>query len=121
MRADGRLAATGAALAGLAVALGAFGSHALADRLDSEALGWWQTAVHYLLPHAVAVLAIGLSGGPELRLPGWLLVSGAALFAATLFVMALGGPRWLGAATPVGGMAMIAGWAMLAWRALRRA
>ena len=119
MSRQGRLVAAGACLAAVAVALGAFGAHALKDRLDAEALGWWQTAVTYLLPHAVAVLALGLASRPRLALPAWLLGGGAALFAATLFAMALGAPRWLGAITPLGGTMMIAGWLLLAWRALR--
>jgi len=114
-----RLVTLGAVLAGVAVALGAFGSHGLEGRVDAEALGWWQTGVQYLLPHGVAVLALGLAGRAWLRLPALLLASGAALFAATLCTMALGGPRWLGAVTPLGGLAMIGGWALLAWRARR--
>jgi uncharacterized membrane protein YgdD (TMEM256/DUF423 family) len=117
---QGRLVAAGACLAAVAVAFGAFGAHALKGRLDAEALGWWQTAVNYLLPHAVAVVALGLATRPRLVLPAWLLAAGSALFAATLFAMALGAPRWLGAVTPLGGTAMIAGWLLLAWRASRQ-
>ena len=111
-----RLVLLGAGLAGVAVALGAFGSHGLKGRVDAEALGWWQTGVQYLLPHAVAVMALGLTGRPALRLPGLLLAGGSVVFAGTLAAMALGGPRWLGAVTPLGGLLMIAGWALLAWR-----
>jgi len=114
-----RLTATGALLAVFAVTFGAFGAHALKSRLDAEALGWWQTAVQYLLPHAIAVVAVGLSGRETLRSPAWLLAGGSALFAATLFAMALGAPRWFGAVTPLGGLAMIAGWLLLAFRAAR--
>jgi len=114
------LTTSGAILAALAVAFGAFGAHALKGRLDAEAIGWWQTAVQYLLPHAVAVAGLGLTGRAAVVRPGWLLAGGSALFAATLFAMALGAPRWLGAVTPIGGAAMIAGWLLLAW-ALRRA
>ncbi|GAA4034961.1 DUF423 domain-containing protein [Sphingomonas rosea] len=116
---SGRLTATGAVLAALAVGFGAFGAHALKGQFDAEALGWWQTAVAYLLPHAVAVVAIGLAKRPRLALAAWLLAGGAALFAATLFAMALGAPRWFGAITPLGGTAMIAGWLLLGWRALK--
>ena len=115
------LLATGALLAAVAVGFGAFGAHALKGRLDPLSLGWWQTAAAYLLPHAVAVVALGLAQRPRLSLPGWLLAGGAVVFAATLFAMALGAPRWLGAVTPLGGTAMIAGWLLLAWRALRDA
>lgn len=116
-----RLIAAGALLAALGVVLGAFGAHALQGRLGAVELGWWQTAGHYLLPHAVAVVALGLAGRSALRLPAWLLAGGALLFAATLYLMALGAPRWLGAITPMGGALMIGGWLLLAWRALRAA
>jgi uncharacterized membrane protein YgdD (TMEM256/DUF423 family) len=112
----GRLVAVGACLAAVAVGFGAFGAHSLKGRLDAEALGWWETAVTYLLPHAVAVVALGLAARPRLALGAWLLAAGSTLFAATLFAMALDAPRWLGAVTPLGGTAMIAGWLLLAWR-----
>lgn len=100
----------------VAVALGAFGAHALEGRLTAEGAEWWHTATLYALPHAAAALAIGLSGrGGMLRLAGFAMLGGAALFAATLYAMALGGPRVLGAVTPLGGLAMLAGWAMAAF------
>lgn len=114
-----RLVVAGAVLGGLAVGLGAFGAHAVKPRIDSEALGWWQTAVQYQMWHALAVLALGLSGQSWVRLPGWLFTGGALIFAGTLYVMALGGPRWLGAVTPAGGLLMIAGWISLAVLARR--
>lgn len=113
------LVVLGAALGGLGVMLGAFGAHALKSRLNAEALGWWQTAVQYEMWHALAVLAIGLSNWPRGRLPAWLFAAGVMVFSGTLYAMALGGPRWLGAVTPLGGLAMIAGWALLAFRAVR--
>ncbi len=116
---DRTLVALGAGLAGLAVALGAFGAHALKARVGAEALGWWDTAVHYQMWHALAVFALGLSGASRVRLPALLLAGGAALFAATLYAMTLGAPLWLGAITPIGGLAMITGWILLAWRMLR--
>ena len=116
-----RLTATGALIAAVAVGLGAFGAHAMKGRLDAEALGWWQTATFYLLTHAVAAVGIGLAKRPRLALAGELLAGGSLLFAATLYAMALGLPRWLGAVTPLGGTAMIAGWLLLAWQALREA
>lgn len=117
---DRRLIAAGAALGGLAVMLGAFGAHALREAIGVQALGWWETAVQYQMWHALAVLALGLSGLQWARLPAWLLTAGALVFSATLYAMALGGPHWLGAVTPFGGLAMICGWALLAWRAGRR-
>jgi uncharacterized membrane protein YgdD (TMEM256/DUF423 family) len=99
--------------------LGAFGAHALQSRVDVESLGWWHTAVEYQMWHALAVLALGLSGLRRLRLPAWLFVAGSLVFSGTLYAMALGAPRWLGAITPLGGLAMIAGWLVLAARTAR--
>jgi uncharacterized membrane protein YgdD (TMEM256/DUF423 family) len=113
------LLAAGAALGGLAVVLGAFGAHALNGRIDAEALGWWHTAVEYQMGHALALVALGLSGREWVRLPAWLMAAGALVFSGTLYAMALGAPQWLGAVTPLGGLTLIAGWAVLAWRALR--
>lgn len=113
------LIATGAVLAGIAVMLGAFGAHALKSRISVEATGWWQTAVQYQMWHALAVLALGLSGLSAARLPASMMAAGAVVFAGTLYAMALGAPHWLGAITPIGGLAMIAGWALLAWRVWR--
>jgi len=118
-RIDRQLAAAGAILGGLAVALGAFGAHALQSRIGADALGWWHTAVEYQMWHALAVLALGLSGLRWTRLPAWLFAAGSVVFSGTLYAMALGAPRWLGAVTPLGGLAMIAGWAVLAVRAAR--
>lgn len=117
---EGRLLAAGAVLACLAVSLGAFGTHALRGRVSSEAIGWWQTAVQYQMWQALAVVAIGLSGHRWARAPGWLLAAGASLFSCTLYAMVLGAPRWLGAVTPLGGLAMICGWAWLLLRAAGR-
>lgn len=102
-----------AALSGaLAVAAGAFGAHGA----SGAAAEWLKTGAHYQLVHAVAALvALRL----EARGPGWLFVAGGALFAATLYLMALGAPRWLGAITPLGGALLIAGWLWLAWSGLR--
>jgi uncharacterized membrane protein YgdD (TMEM256/DUF423 family) len=116
---DRQLVAAGAILGLIAVALGAFGAHAMKPVLDADALAWWQTGVQYQMWHGLAVLGLGLSGLRWTRMPGWLLASGALLFAGTLYAMALGAPRGLGAVTPIGGILMIGGWAMLAFSALR--
>lgn len=109
----------GALFAATGVMLGAFGAHALKDRLDPVALGWWQTAVQYQMWHAVGLVALaGLPG--RLGLPVALLGMGTLIFSGTLYVMALSGLRWLGAVTPLGGLLMIAGWLLLVvrtWRA----
>ena len=110
-----RLAAAAALIGFLSVALGAFGAHALDGRLTAEGTEWWHTATLYGLPHAAAALAIALSGRKGLmRTGGWLLVIGAAVFTGTLYAMALGAPRWFGAITPIGGVSMLAGWALCA-------
>ena len=114
-----RLLAVGAALGGLGVALGAFGAHGLSARISAEALGWWHTAVEYQMWHALAVVALALSGRSWVRLPAWLFVAGVLVFSGTLYAMALGAPHWFGAITPIGGLAMISGWALLAFRAMR--
>jgi len=104
--------------AALAVAAGAFGAHGAAS---PQAADWLRTGAHYQLVHAVAVLAL-VQALPGARGPAGLLLAGAALFAATLYAMALGAPRWFGAITPVGGLMLIAGWlwaAALFWRTTR--
>lgn len=99
--------------AALAIAAGAFGAHTATGR----AVEWLQTGATYQLVHAVAVVAIVAAA--QGRAPAWLLLVSSALFAITLYAMALGAPRWLGAVTPLGGAAMIAGWLWLAWSATR--
>jgi uncharacterized membrane protein YgdD (TMEM256/DUF423 family) len=106
-----------AALLGAAgVALGAFGAHGVASALDAKRLGWWETAAHYHMLHAVALLALGAAPLPRPGAPAALIASGTLVFSGTLYLMALGGPRWLGMVTPLGGMLLIAGWLLLAWR-----
>lgn len=106
----------------LAVALGAFGAHGLQGRLESlsdgaKRLGWWQTAAHYHLVHALAlsVVAFAITRAPQARFAGLAFVVGSVLFSGSLYAMALGGPRWLGAVTPLGGLAFLAGWAIVVW------
>ena len=108
-----------AALTGfLAVALGAFGAHALDDQLTPEGLDWWPTATLYALPHAAAALAISLHAKTGLvRKAGWAFVFGTIVFAGSLYAMALGAPRWFGAITPIGGISYLVGWACCAWGA----
>jgi uncharacterized membrane protein YgdD (TMEM256/DUF423 family) len=116
-----RLVFAAALLGFLGVALGAFGAHALDAQLTEEARGWWDTATLYVLPHAAAAVAAGLSGrGGRTALGGWLFVTGALIFAGTLYAMALGAPRWFGAITPFGGLSLLAGWLTIALSALRK-
>jgi uncharacterized membrane protein YgdD (TMEM256/DUF423 family) len=104
-----------AALSGaVAVLAGAFGAHGAAGK----AAEWLRTGAQYQMVHAIAALvALGMPRG---RGAAWLLVGGSALFAGTLYLMALGGPKWLGAVTPLGGAAMIVGWLVLAVVVVRR-
>ena len=111
-------------LGGLSVALGAFGAHALRDRLVAGLLANYQTGVTYMFFHALALFAVVLALGrwPASSLPlwsGWLFVVGIVFFSGSLFVMAFTGQRWLGAVTPIGGVAFIVGWLLLAWTAWR--
>ena len=103
----------------LAVAFGAFGAHALRGRLDQQHLDIYGTAVQYHFYHSLALLAVGLIAlvQPEndlLRSSGWLFTLGILLFSGSLYMLATSGVRWLGAVTPLGGLAFIAGWACLA-------
>lgn len=117
---DGQLVlALGAVLAAIGVALGAFGAHALRDSLDPVRLGWWNTAVQWQMWHAVALVALAAAPIADRLLPALLLGAGTIIFAGSLYVMALTGIRWLGAITPIGGLFMLAGWLLLAWRAVR--
>lgn len=116
-----RIVAAGAALGCVGVILGAFGAHALKGQVSVEALGWWQTAVQYQMWHALAVVGLGLSRcGRQAFLPAMLFVAGVVIFSGTLYAIALGAPRWLGAITPLGGLLLISGWALLGWRAVQR-
>ena len=121
------LLALGAAAGFSAVAFGAFGGHGLRKKLaavedGAKRLEWWQTGASYHLAHA---LAIGLAALVAERTPGawaagaaWAFLAGIALFSGSLYVMALTGLRKLGAVTPLGGLALLAGWACLCVAAL---
>jgi len=110
-----------AVLGFLGVALGAFGAHALKPTLEAHgSVEIWKTAVLYHLVHAVALLALAgwrdAHAGPSGRV-AILWSVGIALFSGSLYWLALGGPKLLGPVTPLGGVAFLAGWALLAWRA----
>ncbi len=115
--------AIGAVAGFLGVALGAFGAHALKARLSADDLVIFETAVRYHLVHAVALLALAalaprISSG-ALSLAGWSFSTGILIFSGSLYLLVLTGPRWLGAVTPVGGTALLVGWAALAWGLLK--
>lgn len=112
---------TAAVIGAAGVALGALGAHGLAPRLGSAGLATWQTAVLYHLLHSVAILALALTPPRSgLLAAGWAFALGVLLFSGSLYVLALGGPGWLGPLTPLGGVAFIAGWVMLGVAALQR-
>jgi len=115
--------ASGALLAGVGVALGAFGAHSLRAVLAAPALVTWETATRYWLFGSLGVLAFGLfrQNRPEApAYPGTLLGVGTLLFGLSLYALALGGPRWLGAITPLGGTGLISGFITFACAARRR-
>ena len=117
-----RTLALAAALFGAAaVGLGAFGAHALRGTLDAAAMSTWQTAVQYLFWHVLAALvAVHADEEKAARFAGLAFLVGATLFSGSLFALALGAPRGFGAITPVGGVALIAGWLLLAFHYARR-
>jgi uncharacterized membrane protein YgdD (TMEM256/DUF423 family) len=119
-----RLVAAGSGLALLGVAAGAFGAHALEPALTPRQADLYHTAARYHLLHALAVVMAGLAAaGPAsagmAAAAGWVLLGGTAVFSGTVYALALGGPGWLGAVTPIGGTALLVGWGLLAvagWR-----
>ena len=111
-----------ALLGALTVALGAFGAHALEERLTPEELATWQTAVLYMGLHAPAIALHALwrqVGGGGSALPAALFAIGVLAFSGSLFAHVLGGPRALVFVTPAGGSALILGWLAWAWQAFR--
>ncbi len=113
----------GPLLSALAVVAGAFGAHGLKARLSREALALWETAARYLMYCGLGLTLLGLAARQAPR-PGlgWAaagLLAGGLVFSGTVAALALGGPRWLGAVTPVGGLLLIAGFVLFAVAALR--
>lgn len=111
------------ALAGfIGVALGAFGAHGLRSRLSADMLAVFETGVRYQMYHALAILIVALAAarldGWLIRAAGWLFTGGIVLFSGSLYALALSGLTVLGAVTPIGGLAFLAGWACLAIAAL---
>jgi len=118
-----RMLALGATLGGLGVAAGAFGAHMLKPILDLAMLGVFETAVRYQMYHALALCVVAGIGErrPTLRIApvGWLFLIGVVLFSGSLYVLSLSEVRWVGVLTPLGGVALIIGWSLLAWTVVR--
>lgn len=102
----------------LSVALGAFGAHALNAVLADDMLATFETGARYQMYHALALIAVGWIGRTArtawVSTAGWAFLVGIVLFSGSLYLLALSGTRWLGAITPLGGLAFIAGWGALA-------
>jgi uncharacterized membrane protein YgdD (TMEM256/DUF423 family) len=116
------LLAAGAINAALSVAAGAFGAHGLRSRLEPRALEIFETAARYHMYHALGMLLCALlaaSGIGGARTAGWILQAGIVIFSGSLYALALSDVKVLGAITPIGGLAFLAGWVWLAVAALR--
>ena len=114
----------GSILAGLSVVLGAFGAHGLKGKLAEDLMAVYQTAVQYQFYHALGLIAVGLvlAHLPHaclLKWSGGLMLMGILVFSGSLFLMCLTGQRWLGAITPLGGVAFILSWVIMAIAVLR--
>ena len=106
-----RFAAIGAFLGGLAVMLGAFGAHAIRDRVSVADLEVWKTGAHYHLVHAVALLALALNDKKgSYRVVCWLWIVGIVIFGGSLYALVLTQTKAFGAITPIGGLCLIIGW-----------
>lgn len=120
---DRRFFVLGAASAFVAVAAGAFGAHSLRAALAPDLLDVFETAARYQMYHALALLVVAFGAGSLGRgacLAGWLFVVGTVLFSGSLYALSLSGIRWLGAITPLGGLAFLGGWLALGWAARGR-
>ncbi len=108
----------------LAVAAGAFGAHALRQRLPSGMLSIFETGSRYQMYHALGLLAVGIVASirqaPSIHVAGWCFVAGTVLFSGSLYLLAFSENRVIGALTPLGGMAFLLGWLSLAWGAWRQ-
>jgi uncharacterized membrane protein YgdD (TMEM256/DUF423 family) len=118
-----RFLVIGAVLAGCGVAAGAFGAHALKEILDAPMLQVFETATRYVMYHAFGLCivswAIDRYPGQGIAKSGWFFLLGILLFSGSLYVVSLAGIRWMGAVTPIGGLAFMVGWILLAWGVAR--
>jgi uncharacterized membrane protein YgdD (TMEM256/DUF423 family) len=108
---------SGAAMGFLAVALGAFGAHALKQKLSADMLAIFEVGVRYQMYHALAIIIVALAAGwitqPLLSVALWLFLSGTVIFSGSLYILALSDVRAWGAVTPIGGLLLLAGWLCL--------
>ncbi|MEQ1855286.1 MAG: DUF423 domain-containing protein [Longimicrobiales bacterium] len=113
----------GCVLAALGVGLGAFAAHGLRSILNEADLDTFEVGVRYQMYHAFALLAVAWAierwGSQTAVMAGWAFVVGIVVFSGSLYMLVLTGPRWLGAITPIGGVAFLVGWLLLAWTAFR--
>lgn len=113
------ITALGCLLAGLGVAAGAFGAHMLKSMLEPPMLAVFETAARYQMYHSLGMVAAGLAGRafdcPRVTRAGWCFAAGMLLFCGSLYGVSLLGIRWLGAVTPIGGLAFITGWTLFGW------
>lgn len=114
----------GCLVVGLAVAAGAFGAHALKQRLSAELLAVFDTGVRYQMLHGLGLAALALAmdrwSGVVFQWTGWLWLAGIVLFSGSLYALSLTGIRSLGAVTPLGGLCFLLGWGLLVWEAWRK-
>ena len=113
----------GAVLGFLGVALGAFGAHGLKDKLSPDLFDVFEVGVRYHMYHALALVAVGLVAaqwpGNLVGWSGWAFTAGVVIFSGTLYVLVMTNTRWLGAVTPIGGLAFLVGWLLLAWHVIK--
>jgi uncharacterized membrane protein YgdD (TMEM256/DUF423 family) len=112
----------GGIFGGLSVMLGAFGAHSLKASLTEKSLATFQTGVQYQFMHSLALILVGILAmqfsdehQKKIQRPGWFFLAGIILFSGSLYSLALGGPRWLGPVTPLGGLSFMIGWVLLAF------
>ena len=116
--------ALGSLMAFLAVALGAFAAHALKERLPPDMLNIFEVGVRYHMYHSLALLAVAWTSvqwpQSNASTAGWFFLAGIVIFSGSLYILSVTGMRWLGAITPIGGVAFLIGWLILAWAAWRQ-
>ena len=113
----------GALMGALGVILGAFGAHALKDSLDNYSLNIYQKAVFYQFIHAIALILTGVIQHQfqqlNLVIAQWSFFLGIIIFSGSLYILAVSGAKWMGAITPIGGVAFIVGWVWLSFKCLQ--